>query len=462
VMSIGSGTTAGSLSSFSSRGAAGYGPFYPTLIAPGENVVSTRATGINTVGVSGLAGTLNSPATDAQTIPPAYIARYTTASGTSFAAPHVAGTVALMLQANPSLAPDDVKRILQETATPMLGYSRYEVGAGYLNTYAAVRKAIFATPFGGFRASLSNPGITLSRDALAEFGGQVAPGATYTTTFDLPADTLFATVQVGWVQSAGVKNFLDVLLQGPGAYITSEPAIGIGGPSLQQTGVTVTNPNPGRWTIKVTNTNDALRGSVQQFAGAIEVFRSNFDSITGINTLSLSGQQAARRALRLGLMTTVGSDFAGSAQATRLDVARALMLGAGAHVPQYLPYSPTFSDVTADADAIFVESVVHSPHGNLMGATGSAFNPQASIDRLTVAVAVVKALGLDAEAQAAGSTNPGYTDWSAIPEWARGYVAVVAARNLMSADASGRFRPFDSITRVELAATAVALQQAAR
>jgi len=33
---------------------AGYGTFYPTLVAPGENVVSTRATGINVVGTAGL------------------------------------------------------------------------------------------------------------------------------------------------------------------------------------------------------------------------------------------------------------------------------------------------------------------------------------------------------------------------------------------------------------------------
>src|SRR5262245_59968849 len=137
VMGVGSGTKGGSLSSFSSRGAAGYGLFHPTLVAPGESVVSTRAVGVNALAAAGLASADN----DLQRVQPAYLSRYTCGSGTSFAAPHVAGTIALMLQGNPSLSPDQIKQILQQTATPMLGYSRYEVGAGYLNTYAAVRAA---------------------------------------------------------------------------------------------------------------------------------------------------------------------------------------------------------------------------------------------------------------------------------------------------------------------------------
>jgi len=99
--------------------------------------VSTRATGINVVGTAGLAGALVSPEGDTTNIAPSNLPRYTMSSGTSFAAPHVAGTIALMLEAAPQLTPDQIKGILELTATPMLAYSRYEVGAGYLNTYAA-------------------------------------------------------------------------------------------------------------------------------------------------------------------------------------------------------------------------------------------------------------------------------------------------------------------------------------
>ena len=45
-----------------------------------------------------------------------------------------------MLDADPTLNPDEVKQILQETASQMPGYDEYQVGAGYINAYAAVDK----------------------------------------------------------------------------------------------------------------------------------------------------------------------------------------------------------------------------------------------------------------------------------------------------------------------------------
>ena len=76
-------------------------------------------------------------------------------------------------------------------------------------------------------------------------------------------------------------------------------------------------------------------------------------------------------------------------------------------------------------------------------------------------MAVVKALGLDQEAQAAAVANPGLSDWNLIPAQVRGYVSVAISHNLMRAS-SGYFRPTDAITRLDLAAAAVALQQATR
>jgi hypothetical protein len=64
-------------------------------------------------------------------------------SGTSMAAPVVAGTAALMLQANPSLTPNAVKAILQYTAEERPGYDALTQGAGLLNAVGAVRLAQF-------------------------------------------------------------------------------------------------------------------------------------------------------------------------------------------------------------------------------------------------------------------------------------------------------------------------------
>src|SRR3989442_1649186 len=68
---------------------------------------------------------------------------YLTLSGTSMAAPVVAGTVALMLQANPALTPNAVKAILQYSAQVYPGYDPLTEGAGFLNTVGAVRLAKF-------------------------------------------------------------------------------------------------------------------------------------------------------------------------------------------------------------------------------------------------------------------------------------------------------------------------------
>ena len=66
---------------------------------------------------------------------------YLTLSGTSMATPVVSGTVALMLQANPSLTPNLVKAILQYTSEVNEDYDFLTQGAGFLNARGAVTLA---------------------------------------------------------------------------------------------------------------------------------------------------------------------------------------------------------------------------------------------------------------------------------------------------------------------------------
>jgi serine protease AprX len=62
-------------------------------------------------------------------------------SGSSMSTGVVTGTVALLLQAQPTLTPNLVKAILMYTAQPLAGANNFEQGAGQLNIDGAVRVA---------------------------------------------------------------------------------------------------------------------------------------------------------------------------------------------------------------------------------------------------------------------------------------------------------------------------------
>ncbi len=135
VVNVGSGTKNKQLSGFSSRGLAGDPYKHIDVVAPGSGICSTRAPG-TVIGATG-------PLLDATN--PTYTAYYHCISGTSMATPFVAGTAALMLEVNPELSPDQIERILMQTANPMPGQAFHEVGGGYINVARAVEAAALAT-----------------------------------------------------------------------------------------------------------------------------------------------------------------------------------------------------------------------------------------------------------------------------------------------------------------------------
>lgn len=107
----------------------------PDITAPGADIKSTRSKG------PGLTNVLGTALLQDLDIPPAFLPFYTTSQGTSFAAPHVAGVAALMLEANPQLTPQDIMLILRNTAMPM-PFEERVVGAGYVDAHNAVRVAL--------------------------------------------------------------------------------------------------------------------------------------------------------------------------------------------------------------------------------------------------------------------------------------------------------------------------------
>lgn len=104
----------------------------PDLVAPGNRIVGAAAFENYLLSVHPELNAAN------ESIPSR---RMMYLSGSSMASPIVTGTVALMLQANPSLTPSLVKAILMYTAQPLLGANTLEQGAGELNVEGAMRLA---------------------------------------------------------------------------------------------------------------------------------------------------------------------------------------------------------------------------------------------------------------------------------------------------------------------------------
>jgi serine protease AprX len=130
------------MASFSSRGPGQIDyTAKPDLVAPGVGIESLSVPDSLLYSVDApylLSGTIAMPPFP-----------YLSLTGTSMATPVVSGTVALMLQANPSLTPNEVKAILQYTSQPYPGYDALTEGAGFLNAEGAVELAAYLVHPGG-------------------------------------------------------------------------------------------------------------------------------------------------------------------------------------------------------------------------------------------------------------------------------------------------------------------------
>jgi serine protease AprX len=114
------------VANFSAYGTTSEGVKKPELVAPGKNIIARL---VNTNMGLAKAHPMN-----------VISGSYFKMSGTSVAAPVVSGAVALLLQDEPNLTPDQVKYRLMATANKAWpGYNATTAGAGYLDIFAAVR-----------------------------------------------------------------------------------------------------------------------------------------------------------------------------------------------------------------------------------------------------------------------------------------------------------------------------------
>ena len=157
----------------------------PDLVAPGNAQVSLRVAG----------STLDTTYPQYEVTPTSGTSKYFVLSGTSMATPIVSGAVALLLQQNPALTPDQVKARLMKTAWKNIGqytyshdsygnlynneYDIFTYGAGYLDINAALGDTNLAT------------GVALSPTAVFNPNGSV-------TVSNTSPDSVFAGSSVVW------------------------------------------------------------------------------------------------------------------------------------------------------------------------------------------------------------------------------------------------------------------------
>jgi serine protease AprX len=455
VISVGATDTPGRVASFSSRGDFGSGLFHPTLVAPGVNVVSLRGSGVlNVTGALGLAAGADTARLSGSELP-----YYTTSSGTSFSAPQVAGAIALMLEANPSLTPAQVKDILQRTATPLPPYYQHDVGNGMLNVHAAVLQSAFPDrSIGKWRGTMDRGQVKFVNDPATIFSGVVQPLMSSSSPFVVPSNALFASVQISWGPLTSL-NDLGLKVYAPCGSLNSQSnSINLPGLTGRRERVSINAPAAGGWQAKTANTF-GLGLSSQEYVGIVEITRAQYPTMSDLAGLNETQRSDIYQSLRTYTMWPLGRKFHSEFSVTRADLATALALGG--RVPQYVPYQSSFTDVRDSSTMAFVESVQAAPAGPLFIDTnaGGRFRPYDSVDRLTAAVALVRAAGLRAQAESQSNTPPAVLDALSIPGDLRGYVSVAIAKGLLTSGNS--FYPQKALTRGELAHAMATLQRLA-
>ena len=231
--------------------------------------------------------------------------------------------------------------------------------------------------------------------------------------------------------------------------------------------IVVKNPAAGQWTAEIRGlrglaavgaaTSPVGIGAPERVDGTIN--RSIF-TLQDIADISGHAAESQIQNAVINRQMDIFSDgsFHPDANVTRGDFARLLVLNTPVRQSRFA--TPKFADVSGDLAAI-AEAVTakgsnlrdwnFTPNG-MMSASGSSFNPAGNVSRLDLAVALVRALGLDSEAKARTGSNVTVTysgqtltlaDNSDIPATMRGYVQLALDRGILQAYFSLEQGPFD-------------------
>jgi serine protease AprX len=464
VIGVAAGGKEGDLADFSSRGvsrdirlsnddpnddfnaptitAPGTGRIYETNAAKFTSaIVSTRST--SNLVANGL---------DADTeLPPAYIPFYTQISGTSMATPYIAGVVALLLDADPTLSPDQIRDILTSTASKMPGREEWEVGAGFVNAYAAVDKVFNRSkPYRNIQDAMYNAVFEMEHPPVQNFhidfspevsGPSSANARTFIVEPNINVVDVFATVDT--IAGEGTGNLVGMRVTSPSgvSYSTAieYPVIG-----TDKREVVLQNPEPGTWTVEIRGARGLT--AAQQVSSPVQVaapgpVEGNITQtrfiLPVIADIQGHPQQATiEAALKSRLIDTFpDGTFRPDSTVTREDLARSLALNTS--LRQTLGSTPRFTDVSGDL-RYYAEYTTARGSSNrdfdftptgMIAASGTSFNPAGFVNRLDLAVGLVKALGHDAEARALANTTVTsngtvLTDNGQIPGSLRGYVQI--------------------------------------
>lgn len=474
VISVGAGEKDGVLTGFSSRGKRGESGTFtmpdgrewtyfnePTIVASGVDIVSTRT-------LTGALPPLEAQH-DAETLAPAHLPFYTHMSGTSMATPHVAGIVALMLEANPHLTPAQVKDIIERTATNMTARLPWEAGAGHVNAYAAVAEAANVRKgWGGTVNALRefNANAILVPGSTQPFSFQFSPvGSTGEQSFTVGSDAAWVAVRA----TIG-ENTLALTLTDPDG-ITYGSAIAL--PVLGDTVTTGAPAKPGVWKVSARGIGSVsgvdmdpanatngygLPGTV---SGEISILNSG--GYTGLNDV---GNHAARPAIEYAIANRLMDGYADGKfrpdQALkRGELAQYLLMGGS--VRQHLPFSGTasFADLARTspfypyAEAAIAKGAplrdLGQDDAGVMGLLNGQFRASDSVTRVSLAYSLVQALGL--QDQATAFTGPltvfhdgqriPLEDAGAIPAVLRGYVQQALDQGVLNARFTLTQGPFD-------------------